>query len=158
MTESEYVLTSAPEVHDIAEHGRRLSLVLAADSIGAAQRSALWSLLDAMHSGSFNDYDQACMVTDVNSHMHEARQRVKQSCQSERFDRERYGYVTRIARLETVPALHHTSQSSWNSSVRAIMAGYAEYRSGAILERLTAFYEATDPALPDDYGKALFDA
>lgn len=155
---TEYILTSDPEVRAIAEQGRRMALVLATESIGAAQRSALWTLKEATQEHSFSDYDRDAMTTAVFAHMHEAREHVKQACQSDRFDRERYGYVNRIARMETLPALTHVGQPSWESSIRAIMEGYVEYRTGVTLERLTAFYEATDPSLPSEYAKALLDA
>lgn len=155
---TDYVLTSDPAVHPIAEEGRRAALSLAADHIGRAQRSALYALKEAMDGGSFSEYELNGMNSSVAEYLYTAREYLKVACSSDRFERERYGFVTRVAYLESLPALIYPSQPSWDGSVRAIMTGYREYLTGVTLERLTVFYGATDPAVPDDYAQALLDA
>lgn len=158
MTQSDYVLTSDPEVAGVAEQGRRLALMLAAHDIRAAVRAALYTFWEAQREGMFNDYDRDQMNAIVGSHMHEARTHLATACQSDRFERERYGWVNRAAGTETIPAMLYITQPSWDSTVRRLMQSYQDCESGAMLEKLTRFYEATDPALPDDYARMLLDA
>lgn len=158
MTQSDYVLTSAPDVHAIAEQGRRLALMLAARDIHTAVRAALFTFWEAQREGTFNDYDRDQMNAIVSSHMHEARLHLATACQSDRFEKERYGWVSRTAGTETIPAMVYITQQSWESTVRRLMQSYEDCESGAMLESLTRFYEATDPALPDDYARMLLDA
>lgn len=153
-----YVLTSDPAVQTLAEEGRRIALELAADDIGRAQRAALSALREGQQDNSFNEYDRDQMNVSVGQYLYTAREHLKTACASDRYDRERYGFVTRIAYLESLPALIYPGQSSWDGSVRAIMTGYREYLSGVTLEHLKRFYAATDPTLPEDYAQALLDA
>lgn len=157
MSQAEYVLTSSDEVAALSEQGRRLALAVAAGHIVDALLVELETLRDTGREGRFYDEDRQTMNNIIDTHLHTARRMLETVCRSTRFERDRYGYVNRIAGRKHLTMMPSPGSKQWDMHVRNLINRYKACQEGAALTALTAFYEATHPGIPEDYARMLLD-